>query len=207
MLLDEAGSEVLVANAAPDAQVAVHVRGAALRPADAPPQSLARWSFPLVPGRVELRPAFGDPAFIEVVDAGQITKWDVSFELAGAAGVPRTLRREMIYGEAGWGRAANRIAPVVSATYVGSDPLCSPAAMGWFAFESLTPDVCELVPLLPAESGTYVLYEGAFTVGKAAKLSKDGTCTLRLSAPGFAAGAGFSSSLSAGFQNVHLLRE
>ena len=131
---------------------------------------------------------------------------ELQFQLAGTASGPVVLGGGERYGDGGWGRAANRIAPMVQEMSTDEGPLCSAPSSTWFELRSQTPEVCEIVEL-PAtvEGDSYTLY-GSRT-GQAARLLRAGTCSLVLDAPGFAAEAGFPRSFSAEFADPTGLHE
>jgi len=204
-LLDREGEPFQAANAEPDAQVSVELHGA-FEAEHAEPDVLARWVVPSEPGEVEIVPAFGQPRTVEVVEAEAIVAATVQFQLAGTASGPLVLESGERYGEGGWGRAANRIAPIVVDADTDRGPLCSSPATAWFQLESLTPQVCTIVEL-PRDAGPdgYTFF-GART-GQAARLVTAGTCTLSLDAPDVAAEAGFPLRLSAEFADPTGLHE
>lgn len=204
-ILDRTGTPVHVANAAPDAQVALPLLGS-FAAAHGEPASLAEWIAPSAAGEVEIVPALGDPLRLEVVDAEAITGIDVEFQLAGAKG-PVPLEPDATYGEAGWSLDNNRIAPRVHELRIGDVALCSAPDPSWFQLASLTPAICEVVTWGPSDAKIEAwAFDGAST-GQAARLTQDGTCSLALNAPAFAPGTGLPASLSATFHNVGDLRD
>src|SRR5690606_14821973 len=70
-LVDATGAPLHVANAAPEAQVTLHLFGSFVA-AHGEPTSLRAWIAPAAPGEVEIVPALGDPVVVDVVDAGAI---------------------------------------------------------------------------------------------------------------------------------------
>jgi hypothetical protein len=204
-MLDRTGAALHVANAAPDAQVALRLLGS-FAAAHSEPASLAEWIAPSMPGEVEIVPALGVPLRVDVVDAEAITGIDVEFQLAGAKG-PVPLEAGATYGEAGWSLDNNRIAPRVHELRVGDVALCSAPDPSWFRLESLTPAICEVVAWGPSDAKIESwAFDGAST-GQAARLTQDGTCSLALKAPAFAPDAGLPALLSATFHNVGDLRD
>jgi hypothetical protein len=208
-LVDDAGEPVHVDNAAPGAQMEVRVRGEfAPEVVEDPPATVAELAFPATAGVVEIAPVGGAPLSVEVIDAGRVTDIEVTFQLAGTAAGPVLLESGASYGAEGWNRTANWIAPMVDATRVGADALCSPPTTAWFVLRSLTPAACHTVPVPASHMGGSggkrhtLIGDGTNT---AAQLAIDGTCTLTLEAPGAAGGAGLVRSLSASFANVHML--
>ena len=191
-LRDEQGS-FHADNAAADAQVSLQLRGS-FEAQHATPESFESWIPPLVPGPVEVTPAFGDAVQIEVVDASAVTDVEVWFQIAGTAGGGFPIVDGESYGP-GYGRSANRAIPGVGLVMIGERPLCSAPSQSWFELETLTPDVCEVIP----HEGDY-LYNGD-TPGSAGRLLRDGTCTLELSTP-----AG-SHRVSSTFSNIETLHD
>jgi hypothetical protein len=163
-------------------------------------------TFSSTKGPIEFVPALGAPLVIEVVDAWQISGAEIQFQLAGMASGPVLLEDGLVYGEDGWRRVANRIAPMVQNTFVGTDPLCSPPPTDRFELTSLTPEVCAVVPLPSEEIGKKGELYGD-SLGQGATLLQDGTCSLTLSLPGFAQGAGLTNSLAVTFQNTAELHD
>jgi hypothetical protein len=204
-LFDDAGERKYVDNAEADAQVTVRLHG----PFDAVygmPRSLAQWIPPTQPGVVDVVPEFGTPLQIEVIEPGRITEAKLDFQVAGVGGNPSVVENGVAYGENGWGRTGNRLAPLVQTLRTAEGPLCTGPSPAWFAFESLTPDVCTVIPLSlsPAED-SYLLYGDR--IGQAARFVGDGTCSLEVRAPEFMADAGLPVSLAADFRNVDQLHE
>lgn len=183
-LVDEAGQGYLADNAEPDAQVSVTLHGS-FDPDHAAPSTLTEWITPPRPGPVEIVPAFGEPLTVEVVEPARITDIELEFQLAGTASGPTTLADDETYGAQGWGRAANRIAPmIIDALHTDPGPLCSAPSTAWFDLESLTPEICSIVDLPALEQGLadgYTLFGDR--TGQAARLEQAGTCALVLHAP------------------------
>lgn len=190
-LRDEEGT-FYANNAAQDAQVSLRLHGS-FEAQHATPASFSSWIPPLVPGPIEVVPAFGDSAQIEVVGAEAITDVDVQFQIAGTAGGGFPIVDGESYGPGGYARSANRAIPGIGTITVGERPLCSAPSQSWFQLETRTPDVCEIVP----HEGEY-LFSGD-TPGSAGRLLRDGTCTLELSTP-----AG-THRVSSTFSNVEAL--
>ena len=206
-LLDAYGEPYVAANADRDAQLGVELHGA-FDVDHASPTSLRTWIAPSREGRVDIVPALGAPLAVDVVEPGRIVAAPVEFQLAGTASGPLTLAEGERYGDEGWGRAANRIAPMlVEPARTDAGPLCSDPHPDWFRLESLTPAVCTVVdlPVDPGKGDGYTLF-GA-RLGQAARLERAGTCTLELRAPGLDPGAGFPRSLSADFADPMGLHE
>jgi hypothetical protein len=201
VLADEAGQDFHAANAAPDAPITVRARGAfGASPSGVPPQKLSDLVYPATRGRVELAPAVGAPLTVEVVDASQITGAEIDFLLANDDFGATPVTSGQTYGEQGWKNARNKITPRVRLLSVGADQLCSPPSLSWFELRSLTPDVCEVVSLGPDGGGSYT--EGANPTGSAARLLRDGTCSLTLAGPGIPQGSKLAGALEATFVNV-----
>lgn len=206
-LLDADGEPYIAANAEADAQLGVELHGE-FDADHASPESLRTWIAPSRSGRVEIVPALGEPIAVDVVEPGRIVAAPVEFQLAGAAAGPLTLADGGRYGDEGWLRLANRIAPMlVEPAQTNTGPLCSDPFAGWFRLESLTPSVCTVVdlPVAPDEGDGYTLF-GA-RLGQAARLERAGTCTLELHAPGFASTAGFPRTFTADFADPAGLHE
>lgn len=206
-LLDAYGEPYVAANADPDAQLGVELHGE-FDADHASPTSLRTWIAPSRSGRVEIVPSLGDPVEVDVVQPERIVAAPVEFQLAGTASGPLTLVDGERYGDEGWGRAANRVAPMlVEPARTDAGPLCSDPLPAWFQLESLTPSVCTVVdlPVSLDKGDGYTLF-GA-RLGQAARLERAGTCSLELHAPGFAAAAGFPRSLTADFADPAGLHE
>lgn len=206
-LLDAYGKPYSAANADADAQLGVELHGE-FDADHASPASLRTWIAPSRSGRVEIVPALGDPVVVDVVESERIVAAPVEFQLAGAASGSITLVDGERYGDEGWGRVANRIAPMlVEPARTDMGPLCSDPFPGWFRLESLTPSVCTVVDLpVGGDKGDGYLLYGA-RLGQAARLERAGTCTLELHAPGFAAAAGFPRTFTADFADPAGLHE
>jgi len=206
-LLDPQGEPYIAANADPTAQVDVELFGQ-FDAQHSAPSSLQYWIAPSRTGPVDIVPAVGEPHSIVVVDAQDIVAAPIEFQLAGTASGPVILVEGERYGDQGWGRAANRIAPMLNDTaQTKIGPLCSDPDPTWFRLESRTPSVCTVVdlPVYPDKGDGYTLYGSR--LGQAARLEQAGTCTLELHAPGFASAAGFPRTLSAEFADPTGLHE
>lgn len=206
-LLDAYGEPYVAANADPDAQLGVELHGE-FDADHASPTSLRTWIAPSRPGRVEIVPALGESVAVDVVRAERIVAAPVEFQLAGTASGPLTLVEGERYGDEGWGRAANRIAPMlVEPARTDAGPLCSDPWSDWFRLESLTPSVCTVVdlPVSPDKGDGYTLFGSR--LGQAARLQRAGTCSLQLHAPGFAPAAGFPHAFTADFADPTGLHE
>jgi hypothetical protein len=197
-ILDEAGERTFVANAAPEAQTTVRLRGT-FEAANASPASLAEWIAPPWPSEVEVSADLGEPLWIDVVDAGRVTAATVGFQIPGGK-LPMTIDDGATYG--GWGTELNRILPVVSDVEADETLLCSGPSAAWFQLESATPAVCEIVQWSPVDG----MVDGHPT-GEAARLRRDGACTLTLRALEIPSAVGLPAAVSATFRDVAGLRE
>ncbi len=173
--LRDGGGPYSADNADRDAQVPMRLHGT-FEAGHSTPESLQTWIPPSMPGPVEIEPAFGPSALVEIVDATAITGVDVRFEIAGTAGGGFVIDDGAEYGP-GYGRSANRAIPTIQAVQVGDRPLCSAPAAEWFDLRTLTPGVCEVIP----HDGDF-LYTGDPS-GHAGHLLRDGTCTLQMTSP------------------------
>lgn len=204
VLLDEHGQPFEAANALPEGQAAVRLRGAfeAAR-SDYVPPTLGSWTTTVV-GEVELVPAVGDPLLVEVVDASAITRADIEFQLAGSLADPTVLQDDTTYGADGWLDGTNRLAPMVRRIEADGVPLCSAPSEEWFALESLTPQVCEVLDNDFAKLSPLLL---GHRTGTVARLVQDGTCSLVLHARDLPANVGRTWTLDAEFLRVDELYE
>ncbi|MBL4689112.1 MAG: hypothetical protein JKY37_31255 [Nannocystaceae bacterium] len=185
-LVDETGESVVVDNADPDAQVTVRMYGT-FDAGHASPASLSEWITPSRVGVVDIVPDFGEPTVVDVVELSRVTAVSIEFQLAGFAAGPLTLENGAVYGEDGWARVGNRVAPMVQELRTDQGVLCSGPSPGWFSLDTMTPDVCKIVDLGSSlrSTGPYLLHGDQ--IGHAARLEKAGVCSLAVRAPGLSA--------------------
>lgn len=198
-MLDESGERFFADNADSDAQATVRMRGA-FDAAHAEPASLSQWIAPSTPGIVEIEPAGGDPVAVDAVDASRITDATLEFQTAGAGAGPPTVEDGQSY--TGWARAANHLAPMIMALWVGDTALCSAPDRQWFDLQTTTPNTCSILGL-PGQGRGYLLYGNR--TGQAAHLDQDGLCGLTVNAPMFDPAAQFPRTFAATFDNVESL--
>lgn len=189
-LVDETGTSIVVDNAERDAQVTVRLYGM-FDPAHASPRRLSEWITPSRTGAVDIVPAFGDTTTVDVVPLSRITSVGIEFQLAGVAGGATTLESGEVYGDKGWARTGNRVAPMVQELRTDRGALCSAPSPTWLSLDTLTPEVCEIVDLLPPAVPPAVPPEESLEsfllfgdrIGHAARLKQAGTCSLVVRAP------------------------
>jgi hypothetical protein len=156
-------------------------------------------------GVVVIEPSVGPPLEIEVVAPSRITEMSIRFDLAGYGGGGIVdLQSGEVYGETGFGRTSNLLAPTTTDLLgVDGDAVCVYPHPSWFVLETVTPDTCSV----SAEEIDNPEFTGA-PLGSAARVIADGLCELTLSAPLFNGGAGLGAQLAATFQNTdQLFRE
>jgi hypothetical protein len=197
----EAQLEHYVVNASPDAQVPVTVRGLRggnLALDEGRPAGLGALRFPSSPDLVEITPEGGEPLTVEVLAPASLTRSEVTFQVAsGHAGTIRVTDKQTL-GTHGWG--GDQLFAGIGTTYRGNAPVCSDPDPHLYSLESLTPDTCPVVALM----GGYWLSWGK-SLPDSIRIVKDGRCAVRVRAPGFAGGAGFSSEISVTLVNVEQL--
>lgn len=204
-LVDETGESVVVDNADPDAQVTVRMYGT-FDAGHASPASLSEWVTPSRVGVVDIVPDFGEQTVVDVVELSRVTAVSIEFQLAGFAAGPLTLHNGVVYGEGGWGRVANRVAPMVQELRTDRGVLCSSPSPGWFVLDTMTPDVCKIVDLGSSSRSTGPYLLDGDQIGHAARLEKAGVCSLAVRAPGLSASIALPT-LEATFRDPSGLRE
>jgi len=137
------------------------------------------------------------PAAIHVVG--------VQFELLGFGGGPTPLASGQVYGDGGWSRTSASIGVASSGLEVGGRQICTLPRTDGFVLASSTPQTCVAVPELGHGDGPYgaAIFDPAVTVS--ADVIASGTCTLRLDAPDYSGGEGFSTELSVEIRNAEQL--
>jgi hypothetical protein len=153
-------------------------------------------------GTVVIEPVVGPPVEIEVVAASRITEMPLRFDLAGSGGggIP-DLQSGAVYGEGGFGRTANIVAPIMTGLLgVDGDEVCVSAPPSWFVLETATPDTCAIVT---SDFNTTEIYGDP--IGSAGRVIADGLCELTVSASRFNGGDGLSAQLSVTFLNTDQL--
>ncbi len=131
------------------------------------------------------------------VTARDLTAATVRFFVPGQAGA--TLEVTEGASLSGGNRALRGVYFQVPDATVGDDRLCDDVDARWFTLTTETPDVCDVVPVDPngLDGPTYLNHGHA-----AARLLRDGTCTVRVSAPDADGGRGLSQRVTASFTNV-----
>jgi hypothetical protein len=158
-----------------------------------------RW--PSVATEVTIRPAIGEPISATVVEVSAVRSVAVDFYLGGFAAEPVKVEDGATEGEGGWRRVSNRLLPTVVNSAVGDAVLCSQPDPAWFELTSETPTRCDVRPVMnfPLEAAVLTTFP---TLGVSAYVLADGTCTLKLRAPGMNGGKGFERRFSATLLNV-----
>jgi hypothetical protein len=173
------------------------------------PGAPAGTQFPMGPARVTLTADVGAPLVAPVQAPGEIDAAEVVFAVAGFGGGPVPLTDGETLGDQGWGRTARRIFPSVLGLTSAGVPVCGAPPPEWFVFTAAPPEVCAPRPLATeGDIDPSVRYglPGPY-LGVSAYLVADGTCDLSLTAPAFAAGAGFEARLSATLLNVENMHD
>jgi hypothetical protein len=173
------------------------------------PGAPAGTQFPMGPARVTLTADVGAPLVAQVQAPGEIDAAEVVFAVAGFGGGPVPLTDGETLGDQGWGRTARRIFPSVLGLTSAGVPVCGAPPPEWFVFTAAPPEVCAPRPLATeGDIDPSVRYglPGPY-LGVSAYLVADGTCDLSLTAPAFAAGAGFEARLSATLLNVENMHD
>ncbi len=196
--------EYLVMNASSDAQVPVTVRalrGGNLALDDSRPAGLGALRFPSSPDLVEITPEGGEPLTVEVLAPASLTRSQVTFQMFNGHAGTFPVTSGQTLGAHGW--IGDKIFAGIGETYRGNAPLCSDHDPQLFSLESLTPDTCPVGPLM-GDPGDYPLSYGK-PLPDLIRIARDGRCTARVRAPGFAGGAGFSTEISLTLVNVEQL--
>ncbi len=131
------------------------------------------------------------------VPPAEVTDATVRFFVGGSAGAPA----EVTDGAriAGSHRKVGAVFFQLLAAVVGDAPLCDAPDPRWFELRSDTPDVCVPVAVTSA-SCDECSAQGIGT--QAARILRDGECSIRLEAPSTNHGRGLRRRVSAVFENV-----
>lgn len=151
------------------------------------------------PGQVRLRAAAAPAAWVWRwrVPPAEITDAAVRFYVPGNAGSPVDVTEGAQLG--GANRKLGGVFFEVREASVREGPLCDRADARWFQLISETPEVC---PVVAVRSQACDGCAGPHYGHQAARLRRDGVCTVRLEAPALDHGRGFVRRVSASFQGV-----
>lgn len=133
----------------------------------------------------------------ELVDEGRIDALDVGFELLGMAAGSTLLQSGGTYGDDGWARTSSSLGMYLTAQLVDGDPLCTIPRDDAFVLNSSTPAHC-----VAMDAPGHGLSYGPIQLPVSAEVVASGTCALHLSAPGYAAGAGWAVDFAAEIRNA-----
>ncbi len=131
------------------------------------------------------------------VPPAEVTDAAVRFYVPGNAGTPV----EVTEGArlTGSNRKLGGVFFEIRGASVGDGPLCDPPDARWFRLYSETPEVCAVVAVNSQGCDGCV---GPSFGHEAARLLRDGVCTVRLEAPELDHGRGLLRRVSAGFEGV-----
>jgi hypothetical protein len=194
-LLDAAGEARTFANLSPLAPFAVRVE------ADLPVTAPRAGSVRLAerPGQVRwFAPGVTDPWIWRWrVPPAEVTDARVRFYVPGNAGTPAEVTDGARVG--GGNRKLGGVFFEVREARVGDGPLCDAPDARWFQMTSETPAVCAVVAVNPQGCDGCV---GPSFGHQAARLLRDGVCTVRVEAPALDHGRGIRRRVSAEFSGV-----
>lgn len=194
-LLDEAGEPHTFANLSPLAPFEVRVEADLLVTAPRPGSlQLAER-----PGRVRLFvPGATAPTIWRWrVPRAEVTDATVRFYVPGNAGTPAEVTEGARLG--GGNRKLGGVFFEVRAASVAEGPLCDPPDARWFQMTSETPEVCAVVAVNAQGCDGCV---GPRYGHQAARLLRDGVCTVRVEAPALDHGRGIRRRVRAAFYGV-----
>jgi len=187
--------ELTFANLSPLAPFAVHVE------ADLPVTVAGPGMLGLAPrpGRVRLTaPGASEPQILRWrVPPEEVTDATVRLYVPGNAGTPAEVTEGALL--TGSNRKLGGIFFEVRGARVGDARLCDRADARWFRLVSETPEVCAVVAVDPQGCDGCV---GPAFGHQAARLLRDGVCSVRLEAPALDHGRGILRRVSARFESV-----
>ncbi len=151
------------------------------------------------PGRVRLfAPGERDPwVWRWRVSPAEVTDATVRFYVPGNAGTPAEVTEGARLG--GGNRKLGGVFFEVRGAAVGDGALCDPPDARWFQMTSETPEVCAAVAVNAQGCDGCV---GPSYGHQAARLLRDGVCTVRVEAPALDHGRGIRRRVSAAFYGV-----
>lgn len=194
-LVDAAGEPRSFANLSPLAPFAVQIEAdlavTALRP--------GQLELPERAGQLRLAVPGAPDAWVWRwrVPPAEVTDATVRFYVPGNAGTPAEVTEGARLG--GGNRKLGGVFFEVRAATVGDGALCDAPDARWFRLYSETPEVCAAVAINPQGCDGCV---GPRYGHQAARLLRDGVCTVRLEAPALDHGRGIRRRVSAVFEGV-----
>ncbi len=192
VLKDVHGVPFHAANASELAQATVVLSQGYSQDQSEPPVTLSQWQAPDVAGIVDITPPWGAPIAVEVVDAKQISAYEVSYQVPGEGlRTTESIEEDQVFDfNENWSSQA-LVAVVFESMDVGGRDVCvARPPLSWFDLRSRTPDVCVVEP----SGDDAVLPVWGEALDQVARLVRDGTCILELEGP-----AGMTQTFAATF--------